>query len=813
MNLIDSLQETIYKLIYGLISVVALSLIFDLIFSILRAKIAKKDAYKVTFLQIKLPPDNEFEIKAAEHMFSSLAGFKKPFFKALLTGQYSISFEIISKSDGIGFYVVVPDEIAGLVEKQINGAYPSAEIDIVNPQEIWDRGKYTIVEELKLKSPNYYPIKGYEELKGDSLNIITSSLNKVGNEEVLAIQYVIQPTNDAWRLAGRRFIGSVKAKANNPNKSVNIDTSFLEAIDKKIAQPGFYTKIRLIAISDDKMNAKTNIQHILTSFEQFTDINYNRFVKRWKILNQNFKIIDDFIYRRIRVKDYNIPVFDIPIYTNVSVLNVVELATIFHFPNKDVQTPGIMWLGARRASAPANLPPENFDPKEGIWLGESVFRGVKKQIHIKNEDMLRHMYIIGQTGTGKSVAMTHYALENIMRGEGVAYVDPHGKDLRELMNKIPEERLKDVILFNPADEDFPLGLNLLNSKDEVEQHQIVNQFIELLKKLYDPQNQGIVGPQMERAVRNSMLTAMTDPEGSLIDVLRMNIDNEYHKKFLPNVKDPLVRRYWTDEIANSTANTKSEKMGYIVSKFDRFVSEITMRRVLGQSKMSLDFDDIINNKKILLVDLAKGKIGEENANFLGLLIVPKLVAAALRRQKMIETGQKFPPFYLYVDEFQNFATPSFTTILSEARKYKLALCMAHQYIEQIPEDIRDAVFGNVGTKMAFRIGVEDGEFLEKEFEPTFKANDMTKLSVGNCYVKLLLDNFPTKPFSMNVPFSVIQNIKENPEMGKKIVENSQKLYGTPIAEVIAQANKRAGIEEDVEEPEDAFKLPTDKLPF
>jgi len=807
MNIVDSIQDLTYKAIYGFFTGVSLVVLGDAVLSVLRSKLAKKNAYKVTFLQIKLPPDNEFEVKAAEHMFSSLYGFRKPFFQALISGQYSISFEIISKAEGIGFYVVVPDEIAGLVEKQINGAYPTAEIDIVDPQEIWDRGKYTVVEELKLKGPNYYPIKGYEEVKGDSLNVITSSLNKVGSDEVMAIQYVIQPASDAWRLAGRRYIGSVKTKASTNN----IDTSFLEGVEKKISSQGFYTKIRLVAISNDKINAQANIQHLLTSFEQFTEINYNRFVKRWKVFFQNFKIIDDFIYRRIRVKDYHIPVFDISLYTNTSVLNVMELATVFHFPNKDVQTPGIAWLGARRAAAPSNLPSENLDTKEGIWLGESTFRGIKKQVYIKNEDMVRHMYIIGQTGTGKSESMGYYAYENILRGEGVAYIDPHGKDLRKMINRIPPERMKDVIIFNPADEEYPLGLNLLVAKDEVERHQIVNQFIELLKKLYDPQNQGIVGPQLERSVRNSMLTAMTDPEGSLIDVLRMNIDNDYHKKFLPNVKDPLVRRFWTDEFANSTANTKSEKMGYIVSKFDRFVSEITMRRIVGQSKMALDFDDIIANKKILLVDLAKGKIGEENANFLGLLIVPKLVAAALRRQKMIDAGQSFPPFYLYVDEFQNFATDSFKTILSEARKYKLALCMAHQYIEQIPEDIKDAVFGNVGTKVVYRIGVSDGEFLEKEFEPTFKANDMTKLATGNCYVKLLVDNFPTKPFSMNVPWNVISAAKEDQERGNQLIEMSRKTYGTPIAIVEEQANKRAGIEE--EPPEEDLNLPTDRLPF
>lgn len=809
MNILETIQDVTSQLIYLFFVGISLVVILDLIFSFIRSYVSKKTLYKVTFLQIKLPPDNEIEIKTAEHMFSSLYGIRKPFFRRLIEGEYRISFEIVSKTEGIGFYIVVPDEIASLVERQINGAYPAAEIDIVNPQEIWDRGKYTYVEELKLKGANYYPIKVYEDIKGDSLNTLTTALGKVNNKEVLAIQYVIQPANDYWRLTGRRFINDIKAKANNPEKRTNIDTSFLEGVEKKLGHQGFYTKIRVVSIADDKFEAQTNIQSIVSTFEQFTDINYNRFVKRFKILHQNFKMIDDFIYRRIRVKDINVPVFDIPLYTNTSVLNTVELATIFHFPNKEVQTPGIMWLGARRSSAPQNIPEENMDISKGIWLGESSFRGVKKQIYIKNEDMLRHMYIIGQTGTGKSESMGYYAYENIKRGEGVAFIDPHGKDLRKLLNRIPEERMKDVILFNPADDEWPLGLNLLSAKNETEQHQVVNQFIELLKKLYDPQNQGIVGPQLERAVRNGMLTAMADPEGSLVDVLRMTIDPDYHKKFLPKIKDPMVVRYWTDEFAKTSDFHKSEKMGYIVSKFDRFVTEATMRKIIGQPKMSLDFDDIIANKKILLVDLAKGKIGEENANFLGLLIVPKIVSAALRRQTMIEKGQTFPPFYLYVDEFQNFATDSFKTILSEARKYKLALCMAHQYIEQIPQDIKDAVFGNVGTKIVYRIGAEDGEYLEKFYEPQFRANDMTKLAAGNCYVQLLVDSFPTKPFSMNVPWDVITQAKENPELGNQIIEMSRKTHGTPIAEVEEFFLNRAGFKDEKKDIKDI----TDKIPF
>jgi hypothetical protein len=761
--------------------------------------------YNLTFLNIKIPSDNETETKVAETLFSNLWGFKKNYWQSMFSGQYRVSFEIVSKSNGIGFYVVVPDDIALLVEKQINAAYPTAEIDIVNPQEIWDRGAYTKVVELKLKGANYYPIKNHEDIKNDTISAITSAMSKLGEDEVLAVQYVIQPSSDNWRLEGRSFARGVKNAAANPEKKTNIDTAFLEGVEKKIAHPGFYVKIRLVSIAKDKFTAEGNVQNLISAFEEFSDVNYNRFVQNTWISQK--KLVDDFIYRRMHVTEIAVPVTGLTIYSNTSVLNTVEMASIFHMPNKNVQTPNIIWLQARRAAAPTNL------PTEGLYLGKSIFRGVEKPVYMKREDRARHFYIIGQTGTGKSVFMKWMALQDIINGEGVAIIDPHGTDITDLLPLIPKERMNDVIYFDAADVERPMGLNMLEADSEEEQHMIINSFIDLLYKLYDPNHQGIMGPLLERTIRNVMLTAMTDPDATMVDVMRILIDENYQKKFIERLDNPMVKKYW-EEQAKTTQNRKGETMGYFTAKFDRLTTDKTMRNLLGQPKSAFRIPDIMENKKILLIDLAKGKLGEENSNFIGLLLVPRILSAALARQRFI--GKKeFPHFYLYVDEFQNFATTSFATILSEARKYKLDLIVGHQFVSQLDEKIKEAIFGNVGTICSFRVGVDDAEYLENQFGPTFTKRDMINIPIFNSYMRLLVDGHPTAPFSMRIDTekALIRPTEEEKARGQQIIEMSRQKYGRDAKEVEEFIFGRMGMYDEPELPPAMSAFSKSKLPF
>jgi hypothetical protein len=758
--------------------------IFSAVAAWFRRQHELKYEYNLTFLQLKVPNLNEIEIKAAEQLFSSLTGFRRGFFDRMFKGDYRISFEIVSKITGIYFYVVVPDEIVSLVEKQINGAYAEAEIDVVKPSEIWDRGDYTTVEELRLSGPSYYPIKNYEDLKIDALSTITSSMSKLREDEVLALQLVLKPAIDTWRHAGNAFVQKVKNAGNNPEKKVNVDTSFLEGVEKKVAKQGFDVAIRIVSIGKDKFSTDAHARNLMSSFEQFTDVKYNKFkrVHNWNPRQR----IDNFIYRRLEVLDVHIPIFDISLYRSASVLNIAEMATVFHLPNKDVQTPNILWLQAKRSPAPTNV------PDNGLYLGKSIFRGVETKIHMLEKDRTRHFYIIGQTGTGKSEFMKSLALQDIKNGEGLAFIDPHGSDIDDILQKIPPERADDVILFDVSDFDRPMGLNLLEAESVEQRHMIINAFIALLYKLYDPNHQGIMGPLLERSIRNVMLTAMEDPEATMVDVLRLLIDPKYIQKFIPLIKDPLVKKYWTDEVAKTSESRKSETMGYFVSKFDRFVTDKTMRNILGQPKSSFQFSKIMSEKKILLVDLSKGKIGEENSNFIGLLLVPRILGAALARASMLGK-QDFPNFFLYVDEFQNFATPDFAVILSEARKYKLNLVVAHQFISQLDEEIKKAIFGNVGTMTVFRIGADDGEYLEQQFAPVFTKKDLSNNPNGSCYAKILVNGHPTPPFSMAVDWDAIMSTQKSPEIAEYIRKNSRLKYGTAVEEVEEYINMRSGM--------------------
>lgn len=797
-------NEALYNLIWISIYLFILFALFGgIIYWLIswkRKKNLEKTQYNLTFMQIKMPEHDETEIEAMEHLYSSLSGLRKGSMTAFFSEQTRFSFEIVSKSNGIAFYVVVPDELVNYVEKQINGTFPNAEIDLIDPSEIWDRGAFTALTEIKVSGPEFYPINTYKNLgETDPLNGITSALSKLHKDDVLAIQYIISPAGSSWQRAGKAYVNRIRTQSADPEKGKAVDTSLLEGVEQNITKQGFDVKIRIVSISEDSLTANANLENVVNAFEQFTNVRYNRFRRANPIFIK--KVLNDFIYRRMSSLRVHIPVFESTIYKNTSLLNTEELATIFHFPSSKIKTPSIIWLQARKSAAPTNT------PQEGLYLGENVFRGVKTKVHMKGTDRTRHLYIIGQTGTGKSVFMSSLTLQDIYNGDGVAYIDPHGSEIDKLLEEMPEHRRDDVILFDPSDGDMPMGLNILETVTgaEEEKNMIVNAFIDLLYKLYDPNRQGIIGSKLERAVRNVMLTAMYDKESTMVDVLRLLIDSEYQKKYMPLIQDPLVMKYWTDEVAKTSDFHKSETLGYFVSKFDRFVTERLMRNIIGQPKSAFNIADVMANRKILLINLSKGKIGEANSTFLGLILVPRIVAAALARAKIIGK-EEFPDFFLYVDEFQNFATPDFATILSEARKYKLNLTVAHQFIAQLDEEIKEAVFGNVGSMAVFRISPEDAEFVLPQFEPTFNVNDIIRNPIGNCYLKLLIDGYPSPPFSLRVDWEKISGMPKSKERAQQIIEKSRQTYGRPRVQVEEYINERAGLTKEPETPPPPKKL-------
>lgn len=740
----------------------------------------EENALGFVTLQVVVPRDNEIKIDAMEQFFASLytlfKGKKVLFDQVDLTWsvpQDHLSFEIVALPGDIRFYVSVHKKYQEMVEKQIHGTYPGAQVSEVEDANIFTEDGEVAYASLKLRSADYYPIKAYRDLAVDPLSMVTSSLAKLGPGEAAAIQILVAPAPGEWRSRGRKFISKTKKSESDPEKAkFNVDSKTLEAVENKTSKPGFTTSIRVVANAPTKDAAKLLLDNIKSSFAQFSS-DQNSFKGDKIRIASNF--MTDFIYR------YQ------PIFSRPSVLTSEELATIFHFPNKSIETPNIFWLNAKRAPAPQEVP-----EKGDIVLGKTVYRGQARNIALLNPDRRRHVYIVGATGTGKSTLMAQMILQDIRAGRGVCFIDPHDT-YEQIMESIPPERAEDVIYFDVNNTQRPFGWNIMEAKDEYERHLTVTGFIGLLYKLFDPHQTGIVGPRLEHSVRNAMLTVMeAEPRGTIIEVMRVLQDpgGPYLQELLPRVQDQLVKRFWTEQIAATSEFHKSETLDYIVSKFGRFVTNKLIRNIVGQSRSSFDFRTAMDEGKIIIVNLAKGLIGEENSSFMGSLLVPKILSAATSRQNI--PAEQRRDFYLYVDEFQNFATPDFGTILSEARKYALNLTVANQFIAQVEEDIKNAIFGNVGTKIAFRVGVADAQFLAHEYAPTFSESDLLKVEAYNCYVKTLVKNEPVAPFSMEInhDFEAINKVR-NKKVAEMIKELSSLKYGRDVREVEAEISSRS----------------------
>ncbi|MBU1256300.1 type IV secretion system DNA-binding domain-containing protein, partial [Patescibacteria group bacterium] len=471
-------------------------------------------------------------------------------------------------------------------------------------------------------------------------------------------------------------------------------------------------------------------------------------------------------------------------FGNNSVLSSDELATVWHMPNNTIATPHIYWLNAKSAPASGGF------PSTGIWLGRSIYRGQTRNIFMSEADRMKHMYIIGRTGTGKTEFLKQMIIQDMRAGNGLCFLEPHGDGIEELLEMVPPERAEDVIVFDPADEERPIGFNPMSVKNYEEIYQVASSIINLMYKLYDPNKTGMVGPRFEHSIRNIMLTVAVEKGAGFIEIVRALTDSKYVQELLPKVKDPIVKRYWTDQIAQTSDFHKSEVLDYIVSKFGRFITNKMIRNIIGQSETTLDFRKAMDEGKIVFLKLAKGLIGEEDSNFLGLVLAPKILQAALSRQDMPKSERR--PFYFYVDEFQNFATPDFAQMLSEARKYNLGLILANQFVSQVDEQVRDAIFGNVGTLMSYRVGVQDASILAKTFAPTFNEADLTNIGAQNIYVKTIIEGTPVPPFSMNVWRDLGKEKNYgSPEVAKLVKELSALKYGRDKEEVEQEIMKRS----------------------
>jgi len=712
-----------------------------------------------------------------------------------------IAFEIASQigSTDISFYVAVPNFLETAIEKYIQGVYPGALVEKISQDyTIFEPAGVTIGSYLKLKQHSVFPINTYLKLEKDPLSAITNTLNKISPNEGAAIQVIIRPVSqENWRKIGEKVLvkmqegksaknaisevdrsGLVKViiemiKSSKVNKKDEfkkkeqvIDQRGFDAIQNKIQKQAFETNIRLVTSAQNRQRAEEILTHLEGAFGQFSLSAINS-LEPIRAKKKDFKkFIYDFSFRNFDSKESN-------------VLNIEELTSVYHFPTHFIETPYIKAVKTKTSAPPSDLPDKGI-----IAIGKVNFRGEEKEVYIASkEDRARHFYVVGQTGTGKSSLLREMIRQDIKNGEGVAVVDPHGDLVEYTLANIPKERIEDVVLFEPFDQDRPVGLNMLEYETPGQKDFVVQEMIAIFYKLFPPE---IIGPMFEHYMRNAMLALMADKNnpGTLVEIPRMFTEPEYMEEKLKKVTDSVVKSFWQKEWKQITGSTKSDMLGYVVSKVGRFIENEMMRNIVGQAHSGFDLGKIMDEGKIFLANLSKGLTGEVNSSLLGLVLISKIQMAAMKRANIPEEERK--NFYLYVDEFQNFTTDSISTILSEARKYRLNLILAHQYIPQLTPEIRNAVLGNVGTISAFRTSADDAEFLEKQFEPEFSRFDLVNLDNFNLIIKMMINNKISSSFKLEI----LHPQAGNQNMIDPIKKLSKLKYGKLKAEVEAEIGKR-----------------------
>ena len=800
------------------LGIVAVIILISIIFASRISKLRKAKRYerglKMVPLLIHLPPTTDDvtangrdqrdianeTISRAQIMYSILASTITKGFKTKLYGQRHFSFEIIAKDDLIKYYAIVPAVLTDVVKQAIQSSYPTARIEEKREENIFaPNGRVDNIAgaELTLNKEYYLPIATYEDTKRDASLAILNVLSSIGKNEGVTVQILFRPAQKNWASKGKEYIENIqKGKTTKTGgagfgeyvmdvvrapwevpqeheksqETVTISSlkqEEIQAIANKMRYPGFETLIRIIACTDTKPRSEAIVGSIVSAFSQFNSTEYNGF--KVNTFKDTKKLTVDYTFRFFPQK------------TNASILNSVEMASIFHLPEQSaIPSSNVERQLVKQVDGPAKL------MTEGLFLGTNEFRGDKKAIYLGDKDRRRHMYVIGQTGMGKSVFLENLAFQDMCDGRGFAFIDPHGDAVEALLKRVPEERIDDVIYFDPADIEHPVGMNMFEFTSEDQKDFIVQEGISMLQSLFDPQNQGFFGPRGQHMFRNAALLLMADPAGAtFIDIPQCFTDPEFVKSKLKYVTDKAVYDYWTKEFpASQKSSDAGEVITWFASKWGPFIANTIMRNTLGQVKSGFNIREIMDHKKIFLVNLSKGRLGDINANLLGMIFVMKFQQAAMSRQDIPEDQRQ--DFCLYVDEFQNFATDSFESILSEARKYRLNLIVANQFMTQLTDKIREALLGNVGTIICGRIGVTDAEQMVKAFTPTFTAEDLTKTPNFAAVAKVMMFDMPSAPFTMNLP----------PPMGEP---NDNLMETLKVYSATKYARTRSEVEREIEE--------------
>jgi hypothetical protein len=791
--------------IVGLLLIIA-PFVYVYIRNIFREQKNFERSLKMVPLLIHLPPQsddtdnrsgrdvrdvNEESISKAQIIYNIIASTWEKGTGRRFYGQRHISFEIVGNDGFINYYVAVPISLLEVVKQAIVSAYPTARLEEAVEHNIFNptgRINATLGGEFVLKKSYVYPIATYQDIKRDVMQSMLSSLSSLDKEDGAAIQILIRPADVHWtKLA--TTVSSKKRKGEDSKHGFeaikwwiksfalailkppdeqkeggsskkelsNLENANLDSIDDKTRYAGFETIIRIIVSSNISQKSQAILTQMIASFALFNSPGKNGF--KYVPAKDIESLATSYIMRFF------------PQHTKGNILNSVELASIFHFPDQNnIPTSQLVKQASKQVDGPRNV------PDDGLLLGYNVFRGIRKPIRLSFSDRQRHLYAVGQTGTGKSIFLENLALQDMLNGNGFAFVDPHGDTVEDLLAMVPKERTEDVIYFSPGELDYPMGLNLFEFDKPDQKDFLIQEALNMLYKLYDPNHQGIMGPRYENLFRMAALTIMADPAGgTFVDIPKLFRDPQYVQQKLQYVKDQNVLDFWRKEMPQSQrSNDFGEVVAWFVSKFGAFLSNEMMRNIIGQTKSAFNLREVMDNKKILLVNLSKGGTGELNSQLLGMIFVMKFQAAAMSRVDIPESERN--DFALYVDEFQNFSTDSLATIMSEARKFHLNLIVANQFTTQLSQEIRDAVFGNMGTIVSFRIGQNDVESIGKYFSPIFEAEDLLRVPNFNTVVRTLIGGVPTQPFSMA---TLPQLGTPNRRLASALKQLSKVKYGRP----------------------------------
>ncbi|MBP7006137.1 type IV secretion system DNA-binding domain-containing protein [Patescibacteria group bacterium] len=807
------------------LGVIAFTTILFLIRWLIRQRKQYLGAFGSKILQVQVPKELRKEdvaqdksqqqiqelIGRMETVFSTFGSLKPQtgFMTWLIGRNDQISCEIVIQQQKIYFYVVTPPKWQNFLEEQVHAQFPFASIEEVDDYNIFSPHGVALASYLVLRRASCFPLKTYRKLESDPMNSLTNALAKVEEGDGASIQFMLRPAQDSWRKHGIHIAREMqqgkklsdvekggiwkevwkfaKDLAKGPNTKEKgdkkpyslspLEQEMVKGLEEKAAKAGLETCMRVVVSAKTPERAQQYMNDLLGAFGQYNVYEYGNSLKK-RVPRFQSHVLHGFIYRQFSESDR-------------AILNAEELSSIFHFPLPSTETPKIAWLMSRKALPPSNL------PKEGILLGHSIYRNQKYEVRMKQADRRRHFYMIGKSGTGKTELLKAIAQQDIEAGRGVCIIDPHGDFAEDALGFVPKSRAEDVIFFDPSDIERPMGMNMLEY-DPRSPHLrtfVINEMLKIFDKLYDLKATG--GPMFEVYMRNAILLLMDHPESgmTLMDIPRVLADEQYRNMKLSHCTSQEVKDFWTKEALKAGGEASLQNMvPYITSKLSTFIYNDYMRPIIGQQKSAFNMFDAMNQQKIIIAKLPKGKIGDMNAYLLGMIFVGKILDGALKRGDMPPEERK--DFYLYIDEFQNFLTDSISTILSEARKYGLDLLIAHQFIGQLASGagkdttIRDAIFGNVGTMCVNRIGMEDAEFLAKEFSPVFTEFDLVNVEAFTFNMKLLIDNQASRPFN----FSPMRARRpKNSELADAIKELSRLKYGRPRAMVEAEIAERRGL--------------------